>query len=794
MLEAASPFAPGRRNLFFHLLPEKPARVGKGTYMVVLFILVRVYGSKRGKTMGKLVHKLCKDAARLALASRLGGSVKCCLATVSPSLAGISPSSRDLENQRLIHSVLMYWFGQFAPDIAQKKLWMIASSSENHRVIVDQEITQKFESIIEEGRYEEWSSEIYGYQGKLATIILLDQFSRHMIRHYIGCADGRSIPTQSKLDTLAYAAAKKFTQDHRQEINCGMIALPMIIFALMPYRHAGTLETLHFVQDSVEELALLEDQVDSMLRRFRKATNRRMAIIQDDARRTGNGEQATASEIDILEACPFEVDMGPACDHVVHKTIVEFLNGRAIEAGRSDELHPFPVIVSLSGGVDSMVIASVLAHLAQDCKRNIKVYAIHIDYANRPESGAEADYVRQYCEDRGIEFCLRKINEVTRGITARDDYERIAREARYDSYRETVRLCKDVNGDSTIEVGVMLGHHRGDLRENVLSNSHKGNGPLDLSGMTIVSMNDRVVVHRPLLPLEKKEILDYAHKFGVPYFKDTTPNWSTRGKLRNKLLPLLQEIYGEGSMNNLSNLAVESDQARDLLHEAVLGPFLHQVEEYPLGIAFHTQPWKTQGLFFWKFVLREALHRVSLGMFSDKSVETFLERIKSGKLKEGWLQCRRDYAVFLCEDGRVFVLFPASFPWHKREQFDCVGRGVQYGEEVRIGPWSITANVVSNEGLEKERLLENKAVPSWEAFMSGKIKYFMEAALHDSVVRPLVFVSEFAKQSRPQAWKRTDMKIQATLPLLGNDKEGIDELARSSMTAVVEVHLNLNRD
>lgn len=75
--------------------------------------------------------------------------------------------------------------------------------------------------------------------------------------------------------------------------------------------------------------------------------------------------------------------------------------------------------------------------------------------------------------------------------------------------------------DYQMNVGVMLGHHRGDLRENVLSNAHKGSGPLDLSGMTAVSQNDGVTLYRPLLPLEKTFILDYAHTFGVPYFKGT---------------------------------------------------------------------------------------------------------------------------------------------------------------------------------------------------------------------------------------------------------------------------------
>ncbi|KAI2512656.1 DUF924-containing protein [Fragilaria crotonensis] len=541
----------------------------------------------------------------------------------------------------------MFWFGQFTPDLAQKKLWMIAASSENQRLMVDEQITQNFERIILDETYKQWDLEIYGYQGKLATIIVLDQFSRHIHRYYASssrqvCGTPSSLPQQRDLDALAFAAAENFLKVHKHEIQCGMISLPMVIFSLMPFRHAGTLDKVQFVQENIEELSSIADQCHSMLSRFRKATNRRMAVLQDEARRIGDETQGTtgaaatntasssSSDYDILETFPFDADMGPACHHVVHKTIVSFLNSRGIlqQGENAIDEKPYPVIVSLSGGVDSMVIASVLAHLAHNCNYNIKVYGIHIDYANRPESAAEADYVKRYCEQKDIHFCSRRIDEVTRGVDARDDYERIAREARYDCYRETVRLCRDETGNGTashIEVGVMLGHHRGDLRENVFSNAHKGSGPLDLSGMTQVSVNDRVCIYRPLLPLEKKEIFDYAHRFGVPYFKDTTPHWSTRGKLRNKLVPLLQEIYGEGSMNNLSNLAVESDQARDLLQSAVLGPFLNQVERFPLGIAFYTQPWKEQGLFFWKFVLREALHKSSLGMFSDKSVEAFLE-------------------------------------------------------------------------------------------------------------------------------------------------------------------------
>jgi hypothetical protein len=279
-----------------------------------------------------------------------------------------------------------------------------------------------------------------------------------------------------------------------------------------------------------------------------------------------------------------------------------------------------------------------------------------------------------------------------------DPKERISRGIRYNSYREAVVSVRKDLEDENMIVGVMLGHHRGDLRENVLSNAHKGSGPLDLSGMTPVSQNDGITIYRPLLPLEKASIFEYAHTFGVPYFKgmcheiflfvnlllsiflsclflDTTPHWSTRGRLRNKLIPLLQEIYGEGSMNNLSNLATESEECRTLLNESLISPFLNQIIRKPMGIVFETAPWKEQAFFFWKFVLREALHSTKLGMFTDKSVVSFLERVKAEKVRAGWLQCRKDYGVYLQEDGKVFVFFPSSFPWQKKYFFNVDGEG-----------------------------------------------------------------------------------------------------------------------
>jgi tRNA(Ile)-lysidine synthetase-like protein len=726
-----------------------------------------------------------------------------------------------------IAALLDYWFVGPSTSMAQrhKQLWMIPDQNKAHRQTVDREILQRFGHLLlcdnndnngtddsdndddnndstTEPLWKEWcrDTDLYGMHGPVAAIILLDQCGRHMHRclaesaqHQQGDTSNTALlPSQARLDVAALAVATQFHEQFSAQSRA-LLALPLQVFASMPLRHSQQLSQLQGLQQAqITGWTTLQEEHAALLGRFRKATNRRLAVLQDAARRGAalpqdddskddDKSSSTFTDEDILECVAFDVqDMKPATKHAVYQTMHAFLVAQQeSQSPLQQQGRRQPVLVSLSGGVDSMVICAVLAHLARTSAAcPIHVVAVHIDYANRPESAAEADFLRRWCAAQDIDYDCRRIDHVTRGVTARDDYERISRQVRFDFYRETMEACA---GPGAADVGVFLGHHRGDLRENVLSNAHKGCGPLDLSGMTAVSRNDGVILWRPLLGLEKSAIFDYAHTFGVPYFKETTPHWSTRGKLRNRLLPLLEEIYGEGSLSNLSTLAVESDKCRALLHDVSFGPFLDKILRKPMGMVFQTTPWKDRDLFFWKFVLREALHSGSLGMFTDKAVASFLERVKLGK--EGWLQCRKDYAVYLHANGDVFVLKSASFPWHKKDQYKIDSQAVAYGREntIVVGPWRVTALIVPvHEAAEIQPRLECKALASMRHLMEGSIKYYVQVPTRQQedgsfAPRPLIFRT-FSKASRPLAWKSSDTKIQETLPLLGNDDDGLTAL------------------
>jgi uncharacterized protein (DUF924 family) len=322
----------------------------------------------------------------------------------NPNQLCIQSLERVRNNQVSINSVLKYWFGSGTPDQNQKNLWMIAASSEKLRLKVDQEITDKFEELLialvaddrESQKSNLWNElcidrdGVFGANGKIAAIIVLDQFSRHIRRRYEISEENLSrLPSKEVLDSLAFETSKLFVEAHQNEIKCGMIPLPMYIFSLMPYRHASKIDTLQYVQNRVEELAALNSQMEAMLGRFRKATNRRLAVLQDEARRRGKTapiEATTAtgksgtfgfSDEDILETFQFDADMAPVINFQVHKTITSFLAKVGIHPSSADgkQTAPSAVIVSLSGGVDSMVIASVLSNLKRSCGFNLKVIA-----------------------------------------------------------------------------------------------------------------------------------------------------------------------------------------------------------------------------------------------------------------------------------------------------------------------------------------------------------------------------------------------------------------------------------
>ena len=274
-------------------------------------------------------------------------------------------------------------------------------------------------------------------------------------------------------------------------------------------------------------------------------------------------------------------------------------------------------IVSLSGGVDSMVLATILWYLGYE------VIAIHINYNNRKETKYEQEFLEVWCKYNDIKLYVKSIDDVRRGLIKRSDYESYTRKVRFDLYKEvlTAESCDEI----------LLGHHKDDIVENIVANVCRGRNILDLAVIKERNLVNDVTMVRPMINLYKESIYNFAKKNGIPYFKDTTPEWSVRGKYRTNVHISLEYTFGENMKENLIGLARQSDEWNILIMKELIEPFLESVKHNYDGnsncIYFNVQNYLNHPLCFWNLVLAKLFYRYGKNCPSKKGIESFMNFI-----------------------------------------------------------------------------------------------------------------------------------------------------------------------
>jgi tRNA(Ile)-lysidine synthetase-like protein len=216
------------------------------------------------------------------------------------------------------------------------------------------------------------------------------------------------------------------------------------------------------------------------------------------------------------------------------------------------------IAVSLSGGVDSMVLMHMYANLAY-VDTPPEIVAVHINYNNRAESVEEANFLQEYCSAMKIKMIRHDINHIKRFEKGknRSEYENETRDIRFDLYKKVVE-------DESVD-GIYLAHHDGDVVENIFTNIMKNKHINDLSVLKKSNVISGVNIFRPLIGIKKNVIVDYASVHHIPYFKDSTPHWSCRGIMRNDIFPNCKKCYTESFEDNLMKLSNEITETHDVL-------------------------------------------------------------------------------------------------------------------------------------------------------------------------------------------------------------------------------------
>jgi tRNA(Ile)-lysidine synthetase-like protein len=240
-----------------------------------------------------------------------------------------------------------------------------------------------------------------------------------------------------------------------------------------------------------------------------------------------------------------------------------------IETIFENELKHIPsksnIIVSISGGVDSIVCLLLLRIYAKDAN----ISCVHINYNNRSECSFEQNFVKKYCAILNIKCYTRKIWEVLREkchkTGLRDLYEDITKKIRFDMYQQVITNEK-YDSENTF---IMLGHNADDCFENIITNIKSKNNYNNLKGMEKISQIDNMRFWRPLLNIRKNEIINYAHLKNIPYLKDSTPKWSMRGKIRDNVLPAMESV-NTNTIDDFFNLTDHLSRSHNLIKNYVI--------------------------------------------------------------------------------------------------------------------------------------------------------------------------------------------------------------------------------
>lgn len=213
------------------------------------------------------------------------------------------------------------------------------------------------------------------------------------------------------------------------------------------------------------------------------------------------------------------------------------------------------ILVALSGGVDSMVLATLFLRSEYD------VAFAHCNFHLRgEESDKDTDFVRDFAEKAGKEIFVKHFDTLEYAERNNLSIEMAARELRYSWFKEIA----DNQGFDKVAVA----HHGDDNIETFFINLFRGSG---INGLKAMRPTNGIFV-RPLLWSNRNEIRLFAEENGIKWREDST-NAETvflRNRIRHDFLPLLDEVKDgarNGILKSIDFLYSENQLYRELIDE-----------------------------------------------------------------------------------------------------------------------------------------------------------------------------------------------------------------------------------
>ncbi|MUT67681.1 tRNA lysidine(34) synthetase TilS [Paenibacillus sp. NEAU-GSW1] len=334
------------------------------------------------------------------------------------------------------------------------------------------------------------------------------------------------------------------------------------------------------------------------------------------------------------------------------------------------------IVAAVSGGPDSMALLHMLHAIA--AKQKLSIVVAHVNHGFRAEESAlEAELVRQYAARLSIPFEMTELQMPAYIEETRMNASAASRERRYAFLHE---IASKYGAAS-----IALAHHGDDQAETVLMRMLRGAGLTGLSGMAFKRKEKNVQLIRPLLRINKSDLLQYCAEHEVPYEVDSSNNerYYFRNVVRLDVLPYLSQFNPQLSQS-LRRLADVAGAEDDLLERQAEERLAELATLTPGEIAIPSSE-----LYGLHVALQRRLIKLILNYLSNEADSAAFEHIETMRLAAApeapstWrfdagagIRCVREYSVmrWLKQAGSASGTDPSKdgYAFEIHEFADCI--------------------------------------------------------------------------------------------------------------------------
>ncbi|MBQ4548503.1 MAG: tRNA lysidine(34) synthetase TilS [Bacteroidales bacterium] len=236
------------------------------------------------------------------------------------------------------------------------------------------------------------------------------------------------------------------------------------------------------------------------------------------------------------------------------------------------------ILLALSGGVDSMVLARLLLLSQRDyettsqrvemqSRSQCHLAFAHCNFHLRGEdSNRDERFVTDFARENNIPIYIKHFDTEAYAKENSLSIEMAARELRYNWFKE----LKEIHNFDK----VALAHHGDDQIETFFINMLRGSGIKGLKGMK--PQNDFYI--RPMLFSNRNQIMTFAKENDIQWVEDYTNQETVylRNKIRHQIIPLFDEI--KDNARQCLNFSIECLSSENELYRNLIDEKLAEIE------------------------------------------------------------------------------------------------------------------------------------------------------------------------------------------------------------------------